>query len=192
MENKNSQPYVVEGYTFYTEKDAELAKVELQKKEYLHSRIDYDKPESVLRIYDKAVDDRIFKTPLGLDFLKEIREYLLKCPDIPNEKVRAVPVTANFEGVVREQASPARTRIKPSDKKTKDAKAQALLISVMLNIVLVIAVIAMFAITLNADQPNVLNYEKVLTDRYASWEQQLTEREEAVREKERELNIEFE
>ena len=47
----------------------------------------------------------------------------------------------------------------------------------------------MFAITLNADQPNVLNYEKVLTDRYASWEQDLTEREQVIREKERELKI---
>jgi hypothetical protein len=192
MDNKNSQPYVVEGYTFYTEKDAELAKVEQRKKEYLHSRMDYDRPESILRIYDKAVDDRIFKTPLGLDFLKEIREYLLKCPDIPDEKVRAVPVTATFESEVRAQAAPARNRIKPSDKKTKDAKGQALFISVMLNIVFVIAIIAMFAITLNADQPNVLNYEKVITDRYASWEQQLTERENAVREKERELNINIE
>jgi hypothetical protein len=192
MDNKNLQPYVVEGYTFYTEKDAELAKVEQQKKEYLHSRMDYEKPESVLRIYDKAVNDRIFKTPLGLDFLKELREYLLKCPDIPDEKVRAVPVTATFDNEVRERSAPAKKRVKPSDKKTKDTKGQALFISVMINIVLVIAIIAMFVITLNADQPNVLNYEKVLTDKYASWEQQLTERENAVREKERELNIKIE
>ena len=36
---------------------------------------------------------------------------------------------------------------------------------------------------------NILNYEKAVTDRYASWEQDLTEREAAVREKERELRI---
>ncbi len=34
-----------------------------------------------------------------------------------------------------------------------------------------------------------MNYEKAVTDRYASWEQDLTEREAAVREKERELRI---
>ena len=63
--------------------------------------------------------------------------------------------------------------------------------SVMLNVVLVIAVIAMFVITLTSDQPNVLNYERALTNRYASWEQELTEREQAVREKERELKLEM-
>jgi hypothetical protein len=50
--------------------------------------------------------------------------------------------------------------------------------------------IAMFSIALNANQPNILNYEKVLTNNYASWEQELTEREQAVKEKERQLNME--
>ena len=55
-----------------------------------------------------------------------------------------------------------------------------------------IAIIAMFTITLESDNPNVLNYERALTDRYASWEQELTEREQAVRQRERELQIEEE
>ena len=61
--------------------------------------------------------------------------------------------------------------------------------SVLLNIVLVLLVIAMFAITMTGKTENILNYEKAVTDRYASWEQDLTEREAAVREKERELRI---
>ena len=50
----------------------------------------------------------------------------------------------------------------------------------------------MFMITLRSDNPNVLNYERALTDKYASWEQELTERERAVREKELELQVENE
>ena len=64
--------------------------------------------------------------------------------------------------------------------------------SVLLNVLLVLAIAAMFMITLRSDNPNVLNYERALTDKYASWEQELTERERAVREKELELQMENE
>ena len=57
-------------------------------------------------------------------------------------------------------------------------------------VVMLVAIIAMFVITLNSDQPNILNYERNLQNKYASWEQELTRREQTVREKERELHIE--
>ena len=37
---------------------------------------------------------------------------------------------------------------------------------------------------------NALNYRKAIQNQYASWEQELTEREKAVKEKEQELQIE--
>jgi hypothetical protein len=48
----------------------------------------------------------------------------------------------------------------------------------------------MFVIAINSNQPNILNYQRVLQNRYAGWEQELTDREQAIRDKERELNIE--
>ena len=35
--------------------------------------------------------------------------------------------------------------------------------------------------------PTVFNYENILQNRYAQWEQQLSEREQVIREKEKEL-----
>lgn len=70
-------------------------------------------------------------------------------------------------------------------KKQEKASGQPRLMmySVILNILLAMAVAAMFAIAVNGKSPNILNYEKAITNRYASWEQELTERENAVREK---------
>ncbi len=87
--------------------------------------------------------------------------------------------------MLRGQKTPTHTRIKPADQKKE--KSQLFHVSIVLNIALVVAVIAMFIISLNSEQPNILNYEKALVDRYAGWEQELTEREQAVREKERQL-----
>ena len=57
-------------------------------------------------------------------------------------------------------------------------------------VIFAVTVGGVFVITLNSDQPNILNYERNLQNKYASWEQELTQREQTVREKERELHIE--
>ena len=178
--------YKAMGYSFLTERDAALAENERRKVAYLEARLDYNNPESILRIYRKAVEDRLFKSPVGIFFLKHLQSYLLEQSDIDSGAVDAIPLYVSFEGEFREQGNPARNRVKPAEPKQSPKKSIALPVSIIMNICLAAAVIAMFAITLNAEQPNILNYEKVLTNRYAAWEQELTERENAVRE--RELN----
>ena len=65
-----------------------------------------------------------------------------------------------------------------------------MIISVVINVMLTAAVIAMFYIAMTSDNPNSLNYENNLQNKYAQWEQELTERENVLREKERNLMIE--
>ena len=87
---------------------------------------------------------------------------------------------------MRDSYAPVRRRVQPAAKK----RTPWPVISTILNVVLALAVAGMFAITLKSDNPNILNYEKQILNKYASWDQELTEREQAVREKERELQIE--
>lgn len=190
MENmQDAGRYIAEGYSFYTERDAALAVNERKKVQYLEARLDYQKPETILRVYKKAVADRIFKSPVGLLFLKKLQQYLLDQPGIDADDVDAIPLYVSFEGEFREQSNPVRNRVKPAEKE-QPKKSFALPISIITNIGLAVAVIAMFYIALKTDQPNILNYERTLTDRYASWEQELTEREHAVRMRELELQTE--
>lgn len=186
-EEKKAQTLEAEGFAFYTKKDAELAIQERKKIQYLKAHMDVRNPESILSLYERAINERVFKTPVGLIFLKEVQDYLVKRPEIDNEKIIPIPLFVTYEGEIRSRTSPARQRVQPAAE--KKGKIQALPVSVCLNIVLVIAVIAMFVITLTADQPNILNYERTLIDRYAGWEQELTEREQAIREAERELQL---
>ena len=182
------------GYIFFTEKDAQLAKAEQQRVEYLEERIDYTRPESILYVYEKIIKERVFKTPVGLEYLKKLQQFLLAQDSIPKERIKDIPLYVSFGGELREETSPARKRVQPSGKKSEEqekaARKQLLYhSSLILNILLVIALCAMFTISLKSDNPNILNYKKNLTNQYASWEQQLTERENAVREKEKELQF---
>ena len=179
--------HVVSGFAFYSEKDAGLAEQERQKIAYLDKRIDHTDIQSVLAIYKKALEDRVFRTPVGLEYLRELQGELRARGEELGEEVPPIPLWTNFADV-RTKTSPARRRIQsmPED----GGKKAGLHLSVIMNIVMIVAIIAMFVITLNSDQPNILNYERNLQNKYASWEQELTQREQTVREKERELHIE--
>lgn len=183
MENNR----IAEGFAFYTDKDAVLATQEQKKIEYLEARMDYSNPESVLKLYVRAIRERIFKTPVGMMYLKHLQQFLLEQEGINQEEIVPIPMYVTFDSEIREQTNPAKKRVQPSQKKSK--KSNALPVSIILNIALIGAVIAMFVITLNSNQPNILNYEKNLVNQYSSWEQELTEREQIVREKELELKL---
>lgn len=185
--NESYKPIELEGYHFFSEQDARLAQEERKKVDYLMDRLDFSNPESIYRIYEKAASERIFRTPVGLSFMKETRDFLVENPDIDSSTISPIPLPLNFESELRKEASPARERIKPSA--VKSGLKQKFRYSVILNLILAAMVIAMFVITINSDQPNILNYERALLNRYAGWEQELTQREQQIRLKERELNI---
>ena len=177
----------VGGYHFFTEKDAQIARTEVQKIEYLEERMDYSSPESIRYIYEKTIHERIFKTPVGLRYLQKLRDFLLSQPEIEQSDVIDIPLYVSFDSELRDHTSPARQRVVPAGKKDKEKTRFTL--SVILNILLAFAILSMFYISFVSEQPNIVNYEKALISKYASWEQDLTDREQVIREKERELKI---
>lgn len=179
----------VGGYLFFTEKDAQLARAEEKKIAYLEERIDYGSAESIRYIYEKTIEERLFKTPVGLRYLEKLRDFLLSQPEVAPESVREIPLYITFDGELRGQTNPARERVAPSKKRNRDKEKERFILSVLLNIMLALAIVAMFAISFASDQPNIVNYERVITDKYASWEEELTQREQAIREKELELKL---
>lgn len=186
QEQSKQAENIVSGFAFYSEKDATLAEQERQKIAYLDKRIDRTNLESVLAIYKKALEDRVFRTPVGLEYLRELQGELKERQDELGEEIPPIPLWTNFADI-REKTAPARRRIQPAPKEDKNTTFR---LSLIMNIVMIVAIIAMFVITLNSDQPNILNYERNLQNKYASWEQELAQREQTVREKERELHIE--
>lgn len=58
-----------------------------------------------------------------------------------------------------------------------------------ISITLGVIVIALFGVALLSKTPNILNYENAILDKYSAWEQELTDRENAVREKELQIDV---
>ena len=69
------------GYEFACLDDAILAQSEIKKIDYLKSHLDKGDAETVKALYDKAIDEKFFKTPVGIGFRTEIRQYLIETLD---------------------------------------------------------------------------------------------------------------
>ena len=184
---KKDSPIIVQGYAFYNEQDAILAETERKKVEYLHTHLNTSDPEKVLAVYSKAVNDRMFKTPIGVDFLREMQTYLVEQCDYSYSDVPAIPLFVEYDKTLRDREVINHKKITEKKQDKPKEKVPFLFISIVLNIALIAAVIAMFVITVNSDQPNIINYETAITNKYSFWEQELTEREQKLRAKESEL-----
>lgn len=185
MADKND--WIVDGFQFATDKDAQLAQKELQRIERLENKIDYQNPNMVYAVYKKAIDNRVFRTPVGYGFLKKLQDSLSGDSAV-TEEIPDIPVYGVYS--FRESASPAVERVKASQKKVREKPTGEYIgrkISLYMNIVLILLVGVMFWISMTGSNPTVLNYERAVQDKYSQWEQDLSRRENAIREKEREL-----
>lgn len=176
----------VDGYIFANLKDAELAKNEIRKIEYLEKHTDLSNLSIAKSVYEKAVEERFFNTPIGLVFLRDIKKAV---ETATGEELTPVPLYTTFSRIELSNEK------KPPRKLTKQQKNELTLKQKYRNAVLIAVIFgflsfALLAITLNGTTPNAINYKKAITNQYAEWEQNLKDREAVIREKEREYNIE--
>lgn len=170
---------IVSSYRFSTLEDALLARKELEKIQYLEERLNYDNPKSILLIYKKTIETKTFQTPVGLEFLLKLRKFLLE-HEISQEDIDEIPLNIVFSKDVQASQPQIKTRIVKVYEKPEPRKF-TMKISMTMNLILVVLLISMFVIALTSSHPNILNYEKVITNKYASWEQELRDLESELR-----------
>lgn len=179
--------WIVDGFQFGTEKDADLARNEQQRIERLEEKLDYENQDMVNAVYYKVINNRVFRTPVGYVFLKKLQR-ILQENSTSNDTPANIPVYGVYS--MRESANPTVERVIASRKPAKQKTKQEFFsrrTSILVNIILVFLLIAVVAVSTIGSAPTVFNYESTLQNRYAQWEQQLSEREQVIREKEKEL-----
>lgn len=175
--------FYVEGYRFGALKDAKQAQMEQKKVAYFRSKLQGKDAQNMLAVYDKILDEKIFSTPVGWEYLKYLQGEL-RASGVKEEQIRPIPMYLTFIHDAQDETV-ARQRIRTVKK--RDKSGDSLKISIAVNIVMVVLVLAMFLVAINSKNPNILNYKKIVLNEYAAWEQELTERENRIRQKEAEL-----
>ena len=180
----DEKKFIVDQYLFETEEEYELALSEKKKIQYIDEHTDYRAAENVAVLYKRMVETNMFQTPVGYAYLERLREFLVR-NGAKTDNLPAIPVKKKISLVGRKELMRENRQLKEVIEKRK--RNNTIMITVC--IALAIMVIGLFSIAFTSNHPNILNYENVILDKYSSWEQELTERENAVREKELAMEI---
>lgn len=177
----------VGGFLFKTKEDADKARVDARKIEYLESHVKLNSLANIKTVYTKSIQNKVFGTPLGWSFLSFLRRQVMiqggDLSDMPCIELKHIYThTTSPDDYVPKKI------VKEAPKKKSNFKF--LQYSLFLNIFLIILVVVMFLIAASNNSTTVLNYKETITDEYEAWEEELSEREKAVKEKEKELGIE--
>ena len=184
---ENIEALTVDGYIFATPEDAEIAKNEIRKIEYIESHTDMSNIAIVKSIYEKALTERFFQTPIGFEYLRDLQK-IMSSGGVKEDLIKPIPLYTTFKRIDLKNSDSVKRRVTKAEKKEMSLRMKyrnAVLAAVILGVLC----IAMLLITLHGTTPNALNYKTAITNQYAEWEQELREREAVVREKERNLDI---
>ncbi|MCQ2542578.1 MAG: hypothetical protein MJ126_00305 [Lachnospiraceae bacterium] len=167
---------IVGDFLFENMEDANEARLEQEKIDKLTEKLKNSDADLLYKVYNKSLEKKTFKTPIGYNYLSEMKR-VLDYSDMELE-VLPIPVVSNevyIKPVVKEENT-----------KSKNSANKYLIITI---IILVFVIISMFIILGTSDKPVIINYENKILDKYSSWEQDLTEREKQINLKEKELGL---
>lgn len=178
-----SKELIVGDYMFSTLEEANVAKLELDKIQKLTEKLVDADDEMLFKVYNRSIEKNTFRTPVGLEFMKALKKRLEKSRKI-KDNVLPIPVSVN-----NLEISEAKEKEDDIKKVRDDAKKYSSFFkwSLFINAVLVIVIIALFVITGTSKNPNIINYENALIDKYSSWESELNQKEKELRVKEKEI-----
>ncbi len=187
MDDSIKSELSVNGFLFGSMDDVELADQELSTVKYIESRIQNRNADTILSVYQGAIDRKMFRTPIGYAYMHELQKRLVNL-GVNKDDIPGIPLYQVYNNKLEEELKPRRSITVPVHKK-RNAVVQMNRTLITVNIILILLLIALFVINIKGSTPTVLNYRYALENEYASWEQELKDRESAVREKERILNI---
>lgn len=193
----DSRIYIINSYQFETKEEYEQALQEKNGINYLNAQLDVNNIEKVYQLYTELVDKKIFITVIGIDYLKKLRGILLRDSRFSADNLRPIRITTVNKQVKNRVekyiSSKYETEVR-QHKKEKEGIRNKLNTSIIINVVLVLMLIAMFFISKSSSNPTIIDYERKLQDKYASWESDLREKEQELKDLEwelKELGVDF-
>ena len=176
--------FTFQGHTFDDEKQLIAAKKEAEAVEYLRSKTDFSNMNNLRKLYDRILDRDMMETVVGIDFLKEIRETLIGSGMFKEDQIRPVPLLPEVKKLKKrketQKRSRERTLLERSERQNTILKIVCFFLAAI--------VVAMFVIVLNGTRsPLAVKYEEQILNKYASWAEELKEKEEYLREYVRKL-----
>ena len=86
------EKYVIMGYEFDNKASADTAKNELEMISKIKSQGNMSNHKIALSVYNKLLEDNLFKTPVGLEYLRSLQKELLAVKTIDKSEIKAIKI----------------------------------------------------------------------------------------------------
>lgn len=172
---------IVDGFVFPSFKEAQIALKEKKNIEIIKENTPLSDDDTCLELYSKLLERDMFKTEIGYQFLHELRQHLITECGYDEESLKNIvlPRKMEYDKVNRIGLLEARIeRMTVVQNRLKIAIAA-----------LAFMVVAMFVIAAINPNAKYINAEHKVADKYSAWQEELEQREQAVKDKEAELNM---
>ena len=190
--------YKVGKFEFGTLDEANEAQKEYQAIEYITKQLDFNNLSAVKSVYDQLQKQNMFHTAIGLAFMKKMEAQIAKLENAvadndSQEENGNASLNTESDGADNEKtdiSKESRPERKNKPKKIeKELKKYKTLTSIfrITTIALLLMVIGMFYVASTINSPNILNYKEQVTNEYASWAQELADKEKSLNKRENEL-----
>lgn len=196
--------FVVDGFRFKTKEEAIEAKNEYDGVQYMRSRTNMKNPTNVYTVYKNLIEKNLFKTPVGMKYLCELRAVLEASGQYSEEELLniAIPVTSLGGKKIKkskEKASMSKSDVIRNMKKydIESTYRSRFINALIVNVLLIVVIVFVIIIANNSDNTNILNYKARIDAEYhdrenalVEWKKELDMRQEYIEQREKELENE--
>lgn len=173
------------GYQFDSKDSYEKAKKEQEAIIYIKAHTNFNNINQVMKVYNKAIEEKMFSTIIGYEFLKQIRNFIIQKGKLEEDELAPIFIAQKQDGyhIAEEHKQAEQYKLLYESEKTNKTILKAAIV------ILILVVGVMIYISRNSKNSIISDYENNIINQYEEWEEELNERERVVEEKERELGI---
>ena len=183
------EQYKVNGFSFDNKEAYDCAVKEEQVVRTMRSKFKSSDTKMAYKVYVKAVQEHVFTTVVGYEFLMELRQAILASGSISDKKLPAIPVQGSSGGNAQAPVGNTGTRANSPGRYKRLYEGQRV-INKRLKVILfaVFVVVAAFVIIDLNSEYSIFTYftdykskmEQELIEKYRGWEKELEMREDAL------------
>jgi hypothetical protein len=179
--NMNRNENKLEGFIFLDINEYEEAQKEAESIEYIKANNDLEDYNKLVKLYYKLVEQNCLRTPVGVIFLKQLQERILK---------EGIVSSTNLPGIQINKITPQNSirlkSVQQSQKQIDPVKDYRIKLrnSRIISLFLIVIIFIMILMAVFTDRTIYTNYEKKILNKYATWEEDLNVREKDLQNKE--------
>lgn len=176
---------LLDGYEFESRAVYAQAQKEVERIAYIRANTDMKNPKELRKLYDSLTEQRSFRTPVGIGFLRELQRFLAR-DEKQRRSMKAIPVPSGKKERRGEAAPtgpyPASARLELEAEYRTKFRNQRIIIGFLTLLVLIL-----FVFTWVERNPDVEKARNEVLDEYAGWKEELEAKEEELKAREKAL-----